>query len=126
MPGIYEVFITTQFAAAHSLPGYPGDCSRLHGHNWKIMVFVRSNQLNGLGMALDFGHLEAGVQEILRELDHYNLNDLPAFKEASPTAENLARFLYEELGRRLNSGVLRVSKVQVSETSGVGAVYWEE
>jgi 6-pyruvoyltetrahydropterin/6-carboxytetrahydropterin synthase len=126
MAGIYEIFVTTQFAAAHSLPGYPGNCARLHGHNWRIMVSVRSTQLNGLGMALDFGHLEAGVQEILRELDHYNLNDLPAFKEASPTAENLARFLYEELGRRLNSKVLRVSKVQVSETSGVGAVYWEE
>jgi 6-pyruvoyltetrahydropterin/6-carboxytetrahydropterin synthase len=126
MPGIYEIFVTTQFAAAHSLPGHPGNCARLHGHNWKIMVFVRSKELNGLGIALDFGHLEAGIQEILRDLDHYNLNDLPAFKEANPTAENLARFLYEELGQRLNSEALRVSKVQVSETSGVGAVYWEE
>jgi 6-pyruvoyltetrahydropterin/6-carboxytetrahydropterin synthase len=126
MPGIYEIFVTTQFAAAHSLPGYPGSCSRLHGHNWKIKVFVRSQELNALGMGLDFGLLEAGVQEILRELDHYNLNDLPAFKEASPTAENLARFLFEELSRRLNSEALRVSKVEVFETSGVGAVYWEE
>jgi 6-pyruvoyltetrahydropterin/6-carboxytetrahydropterin synthase len=126
MPGIYEVFITTQFAAAHSLPGYPGNCARLHGHNWKIKVFVRSTELNGLGIAFDFGRLEAGVREILRDLDHYNLNDLPAFKEASPTAENLARFLYEELSQRLNSETLRVSKVEVSETSGVGVNYSEE
>ena len=72
------------------------------------------------------GNLEAAVKEILQGLDHYHLNDLPAFREVNPTAENLARFLYRELGRRLNSEMISVSRVKVSETKGVGAVYWEE
>ena len=126
MPGIYEIFVTTQFAAAHALPGYAGDCARLHGHNWVIEVAVRCTKLDELGMALDFGALEAGIKEIIQGLDHYHLNELPAFREVNPTAENLARFLYQELGRRLNSEVIRVARVKVSETKGVGALYWEE
>jgi 6-pyruvoyltetrahydropterin/6-carboxytetrahydropterin synthase len=126
MPGIYEIFVTTQFAAAHALTGHGGDCARLHGHNWVIEVAVRCTKLDELGMALDFGALEGGVKEILQGLDHYHLNELPAFQGANPTAENLARFLYLELGRRLNSEMISVSRVKVSETKGVGAVYWEE
>jgi 6-pyruvoyltetrahydropterin/6-carboxytetrahydropterin synthase len=126
MAGLYEIFVTTQFAAAHALSGYPGDCARLHGHNWGIEVAVRCAKLDALGMGLDFGDLEAGVKEILQGLDHYHLNELTAFQGVNPTAENLARFLYLELGRRLNSEVIRVARVKVSETNGVGAVYWEE
>jgi 6-pyruvoyltetrahydropterin/6-carboxytetrahydropterin synthase len=126
MPGIYEIFVTTQFAAAHALSGYPGDCARLHGHNWGIEVAVRCTKLDALGMGLDFGDLEAGVKETLQGLDHYHLNELPAFQGVNPTAENLARFLYQELGRRLNSEMISVSRVKVLETKGVGAVYWEE
>ena len=59
-------------------------------------------------------------------LDHFNLNDLPAFQNINPSSENIAKFLYREIGKKLNSDVISISKVKVSETPGAGAFYWEE
>ena len=126
MPGVFEVYIQTHFSAAHSLRGYPGDCARTHGHNWIIEVFVKCKELDGIGIGIDFRDIKKGVKEVLEGLDHFNLNELPAFKEVNPTSENIAKYLYEGLGEKLNSDMVRVSKVKVSETPGAGAFYWEE
>jgi 6-pyruvoyltetrahydropterin/6-carboxytetrahydropterin synthase len=126
MPEIFEVYIKTHFSAAHSLEGYQGDCSRIHGHNWIIEVFVRCKKLNEIGIGIDFRDIKIAVKDVLREVDHFNLNDLPAFKEINPTSENIARYLYKELSRKLNSEEVKISKVKVSETPGAGAFYWEE
>ncbi len=98
----------------------------MHGHNWNVEVFVRCRELNDLGIGIDFADVEKGAQEILKGLDHVNLNDLPAFEDVNPTSENVARFLYHQLGDRLNSATAKVSKVKVCETRGAGALYWEE
>jgi 6-pyruvoyltetrahydropterin/6-carboxytetrahydropterin synthase len=126
MPGVFEVYIQTHFSAAHSLRGYPGDCARTHGHNWIIEVFVKCEELNGIGIGIDFRDIKKGVKEVLEGLDHFNLNELPAFREVNPTSENIAKYLYEGLGEKLNSEVVKVSKVKVSETPGAGAFYWED
>ena len=126
MLGICEVYIKTHFSAAHSLEGYPGDCARIHGHNWIIEVFVRCKELNEIGIGIDFRDIKKGVKDVLRNLDHFNLNDLPAFKGMNPTSENIAKFLYKELSRKLNLEHVKISKVKVSETPGAGAFYWEE
>ena len=126
MPGIFEVYVKTHFSAAHSLVGYQGDCARVHGHNWNIEAFVKCSQLDEIGIGIDFRDIKQGVKDVLEGLDHFNLNDLPAFKDVNPTSENIAKFLYHELGKRLNSDVVKVSKVKVSETPGAGAFYWEE
>ncbi|PKN62409.1 MAG: 6-carboxytetrahydropterin synthase QueD [Deltaproteobacteria bacterium HGW-Deltaproteobacteria-15] len=126
MPGVYEVYVKTHFSAAHSLRGYPGDCARTHGHNWIIEAYVKCKELNQIGIGVDFRDIKQAVKKVLEGLDHFNLNELPAFTKVNPTSENIAKFLYTELSRVLNSEVVRISGVKVSETPGAGAFYREE
>jgi 6-pyruvoyltetrahydropterin/6-carboxytetrahydropterin synthase len=126
MTGFFEVQVKTDFSAAHSLPGYPGDCARIHGHNWQIEVYVRCRDLDRLGMAVDFLEIKKAVQDVVGALDHSHLNDLAPFRKVNPTAENIAKFLYQELSAKLNFEGATVSKVKVAETPEAGAAYWEE
>lgn len=126
MPGVYEVYVKTHFSAAHYLKGYQGDCARLHGHNWIIEVFVRCRELNEIGIGIDFRDIKTSVKEVINEIDHFNLNELPAFKDINPTSENIAKYLYYEIGKKFNSEVVSVSKVKVSETPGAGSFYYED
>ena len=126
MAGVFEVYVKSHFSAAHSLRGYPGDCARVHGHNWMVEVFVRCAELDDIGIGIDFRDIRAAVKEVLAGLDHRDLNDLPLFADQNPTSENIARFLYKELSRKLNTPKIRISRVKVSETPGAGAFYWEE
>ena len=126
MPGIFEVYIETHFSAAHALRGYPGDCARLHGHNWIIQVYVRCRELDDIGIGIDFRVIKENVKDVLQGLDHFNMNELPAFQEDNPTSENIAKYLYRELSKRIDSDNVKVSKVKVSETPNAGAIYWEE
>ncbi len=129
---IFELYVRTHFSAAHALRGYNGECAKVHGHNWIIDVFVRCEQLNAIGIGIDFNDIKQAVKDVLKHenenqrLDHTNLNDHPAFAAINPTSENIARYIYRELGRKINGEGIRVSKVKVSETPGAGAFYWEE
>ncbi len=126
MGGIYEVYVKSHFSAAHSLKGYPGDCARNHGHNWIIEVYVKCEKLDPIGIGVDFRDIKGAIKEVLNGLDHFNLNELPAFRDENPTSENIAKYLYKEVGKKLNNEDVRVSKVKVCETPGAGAFYWEE
>ncbi len=126
MTEVFEVYIKTHFSAAHFLRGYDGDCSRMHGHNWIIEVYVRCSLLNDIGIGVDFRDIKISVKDVLGGLDHSNLNELSDFEKINPTSENIARFLYQEIGKVLNTDTVRVSKVKVCETPGAGAFYWEE
>jgi len=126
MNGVFEVCVKTHFSAAHFLRGYSGDCARLHGHNWTIEVFVRCRELNEIGVGIDFRDVKLAAGEVLKDLDHSNLNNLPVFKDMNPTSENIARFLYKELCEKLNSDNAKVSRVTVCETPTSQASYWEE
>lgn len=126
MPGVFEVYVKTYFSAAHSLKDYPGDCARTHGHNWMIEVYVKCKELDKIGIGIDFRDIKLAVKEVFKGLDHFNLNELQAFKDVNPSSENIAKFLYGQLGDKLNSDVVKVSKIKVCETPGAGAFYWEE
>lgn len=126
MPDMFEIYVKTHFSAAHRLRGYPGDCARVHGHNWMVEVYVKSHELNEIGIAIDFRDIRKAVKEVVVRMDHTDLNELPAFSELNPSSENIARYLYMELGKILNSGPVRISRVKVCETPGAGAFYWEE
>ncbi|MBF0100367.1 MAG: 6-carboxytetrahydropterin synthase QueD [Desulfobacterales bacterium] len=126
MSEIFELYITSHFSAAHSLTGYSGDCSRTHGHNWIVEVHVKCDTLNHIGIGVDFRDIKIHVKEIVKELDHENLNDLPMFKTNNPTSELIAKYIYHEISKRLNSDHIRVSKVKVSETLETGAIYYIE
>jgi 6-pyruvoyltetrahydropterin/6-carboxytetrahydropterin synthase len=122
---MYEVFVKTHFSAAHHLTGYPGNCSRWHGHNWEVTVFVETAELNGIGISVDFRTIKERVRELLEEMDHTDLNEHPAFQGRNPTSETIAEYLYRQLAARINQRGLRVSRVTVSETPGTGASFFE-
>lgn len=126
MPGVFEVCVETHFSAAHRLCGYPGDCARVHGHNWMVEVHVRCTQLNEIGIGIDFLDIQRALDTVVKKMDHADLNDLPAFREDNPSSENIARYLYRELSGLLNSETVKVARVKVCETPGAGASYWEE
>ncbi len=126
MADAFEIHVKMDFSAAHCLRGYDGDCERLHGHNWTVEVFIRCRRLNEIGIAVDFRDVKKALRDVVENLDHGYLNDLPPFREKNPTSENIARYVYGELSARLNSDSAKVSKVKVSETPGAGVYYWEE
>jgi 6-pyruvoyltetrahydropterin/6-carboxytetrahydropterin synthase len=121
---MYELKITTQFAAAHRLENFYGKCEALHGHNWKVEVFLLGDRLDEAGLLKDFGVVKAKTNEILNEIDHKFLNELPAFREQNPSSENLARYLFERLGAALNGDGITVSKVSVWESDTSCASYF--
>lgn len=126
MPGIYELFVKADFSAAHRLKGYEGNCSRVHGHNWTVTLFLECGGLDEIGMGIDFRKIKSELAQIIGRLDHKDLSSLEQFRGANPTSENIARFVYREAARKINSGPVRVSRVTVSETGSTGATYWEE
>jgi 6-pyruvoyltetrahydropterin/6-carboxytetrahydropterin synthase len=126
MPGIFEISVETHFSAAHSLKGYQGNCAEIHGHNWNVEVFVRCARLNEIGIGIDFRDVKRAINELMESIDHTYLNEHPDFSGENPTSESVARYLYRKLGAGLNSDVVKVSKIKVSETKSTGASYWEE
>ncbi len=125
MPGVYEVYVKDHFAAAHVLKGYDGNCSNMHGHNWVVEAYIECTKLTKLGIGIDFMDVKKVLQDILSKLDHTTLNDVVEFSSINPTSENIAKFLYTELSRRLNTEHIFVKKVSVLESPGCGSSYRE-
>ena len=125
MPATYTMRIVTDFSAAHLLRGYDGPCARLHGHNWKVEVEVVATALDDLGMGVDFGIIKRHTREVLDRLDHRNLNEIPPFDQQNPTAENIAAYLYRELGRHLDDHRVRVTAITLWETERASVRYSE-
>jgi 6-pyruvoyltetrahydropterin/6-carboxytetrahydropterin synthase len=126
MTAQYTLKIVTDFASAHTLRDYPGDCSRMHGHNWKVEAEVVAKQLDGVGMGVDFKVIKQATRDICRQLDHRYLNDLEPFKTINPTAENIAAYLYKELSDQINGPQVQVSAVTLWETERACVRYTEE
>lgn len=123
---MFEISAHAHFSAAHRLIGYAGACARIHGHNWDVEVFLRGAALDELGILCDFRDVKAALRDSLEELDHAELNDLPAFATRNPTSEALALHLFGILSKRLNTARCRVQRVTVSETPGTAASYWAD
>jgi 6-pyruvoyltetrahydropterin/6-carboxytetrahydropterin synthase len=123
---MYEVKIVTQFAAAHRLENFHGKCENLHGHNWKVEVFLAGAALDRAGLLMDFGVVKARTKEVLEEVDHKYLNELAAFQDRNPSSENLARYLYERLGAIFNRDGVKISRVNVWESDTSCASYYQD
>lgn len=126
MTAKYQLKILTDFAAAHTLRNYPGACSRMHGHNWKVELEVEASQLNDLGIAIDFRDMKKATNDICDRLDHQYLNDVPPFNKVNPTAENIAAYLYAEIGKQINSDTVKVRALTLWETDRACVRYSEE
>ena len=94
---MFELTISVNFEAAHYIKDYPGKCNRLHGHNWKVEVNVYGTELDELGMLTDFRELKTTVNQIMVKLDHYCLNEIEPFCKINPTAENISKYIYDQL-----------------------------
>jgi 6-pyruvoyltetrahydropterin/6-carboxytetrahydropterin synthase len=126
---VYEISKDFLFSAAHQIRFHGGKCERLHGHNWRVRVHVRSSELNRIGMVVDFADLQKWVAEVGSRLDHQNVNEIPPFTELNTTAELIARFFHQEVARKVaaaEGGRVTVSRVDVWENEGSLAVYSEE
>ncbi len=113
------------FASAHSLRGYPGDCAKLHGHNWKIEVEVIGHELNEIGMLIDFKEIKRHAKAVIDELDHSFLNDHPHFQTLNPTAEHIAQYIYREIQNRIGSNQLKMHRLTVWENDRNCVIYSE-
>ncbi|MDD5679603.1 MAG: 6-carboxytetrahydropterin synthase QueD [Kiritimatiellae bacterium] len=120
---MFEISIKSHFCGAHRLAGYQGPCVNLHGHNWEVAIFLRGAKPNRLGMLVDFKEVKEALQGVLGRFDHRNLNDLPIFKKTNPTAENIARLIFNELAPDLKSSKYCLHRVRVSESAGTSACY---
>jgi 6-pyruvoyltetrahydropterin/6-carboxytetrahydropterin synthase len=120
---MFHLSIITSFAAAHNLLHYQGDCENLHGHNWKVEVTVSAEGLDKSGLGIDFKILKKHTREVMNYLDHKYLNDLDAFKDISPSSEQIARFIFEQIEKSLQEYEVIVQKVTVWESDNAYAAY---
>ena len=121
---MYELTVERQFSAAHLMRGYDGACARLHGHNYRVLLSVEGDELDECGMLVDFAELKRAFEEILDELDHRNLNEVPPFDEINPSSEHLARHIYRRTDDAIGDGIT-VSRVTIYESPTSSVTYRE-
>jgi 6-pyruvoyltetrahydropterin/6-carboxytetrahydropterin synthase len=122
---MYELMVETSFSSAHQLRGYKGECEKLHGHSWKVQVNVVAERLNEIDMAIDFHEMKEIVDEVISPLDHSFLNEIFPFTEKNPSSENIAKWIYDSLKKRLENDNIQLSSVTVWESETTSATYFE-
>ena len=125
---MFEIFVEETFAAGHALRGYRGKCENPHGHNYRLRITLRGPALDQTGLLYDFVHLKQVMSAVIECVDHKFLNDQPPFDTVNPSAENMAKYFYEEIARRMhsNGNGAAIWRVDVWETDITRASYWPE
>lgn len=118
---MYSIKVEGSFSSAHNLRGYKGKCEELHGHNWKIEVVAVKDELDKIGMVLDFKCLKMKLNAVMEKLDHKYLNRLACFKKVNPTSENIAKYIYGQLKPQVPA----LKSVTVWENTTSSATYEE-
>ena len=122
---MYDLMIESQFSSAHQLRGYKGKCEALHGHNWRVQITVSSDNLNDIGIMVDFHELKDISGEVISSLDHSFLNDVFPFTEINPSSENIAKWIFDSMKKKIDSKLCDVSSVTVWENETSSATYYE-
>jgi len=122
---MYEVSVDETFAAAHNLREYHGKCEDLHGHNYKVRVILEGKELDSTGLLYDFVHLKQVIRDVIGSLDHKYLNELAPFDKLNPSAENIARHIYDQTAKQLHRSPngASVASITVWETETSAATY---
>ncbi len=120
---MYELKVVNHFAAAHQLEMVSKKCENLHGHNWKIEVFIAGEKLNDAGVVIDFGEIKKHLTDIVKTLDHTFLNDLECFQGKNSSSENISRHIAESMQERISDPGIRVSRVRTWESEDACATY---
>ena len=122
---MYKLNVISDFSAAHHLQDYKGKCSNLHGHNWKVRVAVICEKTDKIGLTIDYGIVKKILNETMEKLDHSYLNELKFFIGINPTSENIAKFIFEELKKKINVDFCHVSEVEIWESDRTSMIYFE-
>ena len=121
---MFEVSVEETFAAGHALRGYHGKCENVHGHNYRVQVTFSGPELDSIGLLVDFVAVKKLMQTVVDRLDHQFLNDLAPFDVLNPSAENMAKYFYDEISGGLGQRTpVKVGQVQVWETDTTSATY---
>ncbi len=121
---MFEVTVEETFAAGHALRNYHGKCENVHGHNYRVQVALRGPRLDETGLLVDFAAVKRWTQAVVDRLDHQFLNDLAPFDVLNPSAENLAKFFYDEISKSLGQdSPVTISEVRIWETDTSSASY---
>ena len=120
---MFELKVITRFAAAHQLTMVAKKCENLHGHNWKIEVYIVGDELNDAGVVMDFGEIKKHLADIKKSLDHRFLNELECFQHGNPSSENIAKFIAEAMQEKIAEPGIRVSRVSAWESEDACATY---
>jgi len=123
---MYELTVEVGFAAAHQLRGYKGNCENLHGHNWRVQINLTAERLNEIDIVMDFRDLKKVARDVVAPLDHVFLNDVFPFTEKNPTSENIAKWIFDSLKKRIYNGAVQVAAVTVWESDSASASYYED
>ena len=123
---MFQVSVDETFSAGHALRGYKGKCENPHGHNYKVQIVLEGSALDSTGLLYDFSHLKRVLRGIIEGVDHKYLNDQVPFDVINPSAENLAKFFYDEISRQMNTMPegARIARVKIWETDTSSATYW--
>jgi 6-pyruvoyltetrahydropterin/6-carboxytetrahydropterin synthase len=125
---MYEVTVQDTFAAGHYLRNYKGKCENPHGHNYRVRVTLQGKELDKAGLLLDFKDLKSVMKNTVDYLDHKMINDIEPFTTVNPSAENLAKYFYDQTNQNLKSvtdGRVNVKQVTIWETDTSIATYYE-
>ena len=125
---MYELTVERGFSSGHYLRNYKGKCENPHGHNYKVKITLRGESLDHAGLLLDFRDLKLVMHPVIDRLDHQMLNDLDPFTTINPSAENLAKYFYDETNRQLaemTGGRVHVKDCTIYETDTTTATYYE-
>jgi 6-pyruvoyltetrahydropterin/6-carboxytetrahydropterin synthase len=122
---MFQVTVDETFSSGHALRRYKGKCENVHGHNYKVRVTLEGPQLDSVGLLYDFTHLKRVIREIVGGVDHKFLNDMAPFDVINPSAENLAKYFYDETTRKMNAMPegARVTSITIWETDTTSATY---
>lgn len=123
---MFQVSVEETFSAGHALRGYKGKCENVHGHNYRVQITLEGPQLDDIGLLVDFTRVKQVMREVIKRLDHQFINDLEPFTTVNPSAENMAKYFFEEVSNQLKDlppGVL-VKDVVIWETDTAYAKYW--
>ena len=120
---MYELKVVSRFAAAHQLKMVAEKCENLHGHNWRVELYIAGKELNKAGVLMDFGEIKIHLNEIIDSLDHKFLNELDFFDNGNPSSENIARYIAETLQSKILVPGVRISRVGVWESDDSYATY---
>ena len=123
---MFEIMIEDSFSAAHRLRNIDGKPEKIHGHNWKIQLYILSKDLNPRGISVEFGQLKKELRGLIEPLDRAFINEVFPFTEINPTSENLSKWIYDTLSKRLDTDDLEVSRIVVSEVDGVSATFFDD